>query len=210
MGQHAEGPRAPESLIQEAGFRNLCKALSVRSLKTKQKTSLPSKKKKKKGLFRISRKDVLWEKSQVLSDSVSAYRPKERAVILELSWRAGTLAHCSVLKWANNWNFVPLSLQVSSSIIIELKFSAFNPNISGFSLADCQVLLVPVCYLISSILLFFLPFLITITDRPYPPGIQVGWIWPYGAPVRTYLSKLSDLDFWNIGTVGSCCRLFPA
>lgn len=70
------GPRAPKSLIQEANLGNLCKLLSVRSLKTKQKTSPPQ------SLFRTFRKDVLQEKSLILGDSVSAYRCKERAVIL--------------------------------------------------------------------------------------------------------------------------------
>ena len=68
-----------------------------------------------------------------------------------------------------------------SPIIIEL--IVFKPNISHFSLADCQVLLVHMCYLISGILLFFLPFLITSTDGQYPQGFR--WV-EFGRVVRLY------------------------
>lgn len=60
--------RDPKTMIQETNLGNRCKL----SFEVIEKN-----KNKRKYLFKISHKDILWEERQVLDDSPSAYGNKE-------------------------------------------------------------------------------------------------------------------------------------
>lgn len=94
---------------------------------------------------------------------------------MQSSWQVVEVGHDAVgfcFDVSQQLKLCPPFFAGVSSILIELRFSVFYLNISNFSLADCQVLLIRLRYLISGILLFFLPFLIIITDGQYPRGFR--------------------------------------
>lgn len=74
-----------------------------------------------------------------------------------MSTEAGCSASAFYFDLNQQWKLFSPFIAGVSPIVIELTFAVVIPNISNFSLADCQVLLVHMCYVISGILLFFPP-----------------------------------------------------